>query len=339
MYSTEYDKRDMNRIGRRQVLRRNFRFFSIFGYAVILGTGISTLNGGPAGAIWLFFITCIGIFFVTLSIAEMASIQYHWASEFTPRRYQKFISYIVGWLCVLGWHAGMATTTYATAQQFEALIALNVPSYVIKGWHGTLFSTAITLFAIAFNTILVRKLPVFEGIVFFLHVSGFIAFMAVLWTMSPHSNSLGTSTLTAVMSVLLLFCVVNNVTTSSRQLFAFSRDRGLPFWKWLSTVIGLISSYIVAITCMAIRQFSSKPLLPSRFSLGRPGIFINCAALAFLSVADVFLFFSAAPNPTPAVMNWSRLIYAAVVTISLLYYAFKGRHTYEGPIEYVRKDV
>lgn len=82
----------------------------------------------------------------------------------------------------------MATTTYATAQQFEALIALNVPSYVIKGWHGTLFSTAITLFAIAFNTILVRKLPVFEGIVFFLHVSGFIAFMAVLWTMSPHSN-------------------------------------------------------------------------------------------------------------------------------------------------------
>jgi amino acid transporter len=81
--------------------QRNFRFLSIFGYAVILGStwefalvydleiehscltcanllcrvaGISTLNGGPAGAIWLFFITCIGMFFVTLSMAEMASM-------------------------------------------------------------------------------------------------------------------------------------------------------------------------------------------------------------------------------------------------------------------------
>ena len=233
----------------------------------------------------------------------------------------------------------MATTAYATAQQFEALIALSVPSYKIMGWHGTLFSIAITLFAIIFNTILIRKLPLFEGIVLILHVFGFIAFMTVLWVMSPRSDvhttwtdfqdnagwgnlglatlvgilgptvtlvggdsachlseelrdaawvlprsmivtavvnyslgfimtvtimttlgnlnadlatntgqvyvqvllnatqsRVGTSILTAVMAILLLFCAVNNVTTSSRQLFAFSRDKGLPFSNWLSTV-------------------------------------------------------------------------------------------------------
>lgn len=496
-YGTQYDRRDMNRMGRRQQLRRNFRFLSIFGYAVILGStwefalvvaGISTLNGGPAGAIWLFFITCIGMFFVTLSMAEMASMaptsggQYHWVSEFAPRKYQKFISYIVGWLCVLGWQSGMATTAYATAQQFEAIIALNVPSYKIMGWQGTLFSIAITLFAIIFNTILIRKLPLFEGIILILHVFGFIAFMTVLWVMSPRADvhttwtdfqdnagwgnlglatlvgilgptvtlvggdsachlseelrdaawvlprsmivtavvnyslgfimtvtimttlgdlstdlatntgqvyvqvllnatqsRVGTSILTAVMAILLLFCAVNNVTTSSRQLFAFSRDKGLPFSKWLSTVpdgwdipvnavmttllfttllsliiigspiafnvitsltqVGLISSYIIAISCMAVRRFSGRPLLPSRFNLGKAGLFVNCAALTFLSVAYVFLFFPAAPHPTPAAMNWSCLIYAVVLMISLLYYFFIGRHTYEGPVEYVRKDV
>jgi hypothetical protein len=51
------------------------------------------------------------------------------------------------------------------------------------------------------------------------------------------------------------------------------------------------------------------------------------------------LFFPAAPHPTPAAMNWSCLIYAVVLMISLLYYFFIGRHTYEGPVEYVRKDV
>jgi len=90
---------------------------------------------------------------------------------------------------------------------------------------------------------------------------------------------------------------------------------------------------------MAVRRFSGRPLLPSRFNLGKAGLFVNCAALTFLSVAYVFLFFPAAPHPTPAAMNWSCLIYAVVLMISLLYYFFIGRHTYEGPVEYVRKDV
>jgi choline transport protein len=85
------------------LLQRNFHFFSIFGYAVILGatwefalmygllvelevedhvanhwsnsTGtLSLTNGGTAGAIWIFLVVCFGMFFVMLSMAEMASM-------------------------------------------------------------------------------------------------------------------------------------------------------------------------------------------------------------------------------------------------------------------------
>lgn len=34
---TQYDQRDMVRMGKKQELRREFQFFSIWGYAVILG--------------------------------------------------------------------------------------------------------------------------------------------------------------------------------------------------------------------------------------------------------------------------------------------------------------
>ena len=80
---TQYDQRDMVRMGKKQELRRQFRFFSMWGFAVILGlsweyaliTGVLSLpNGGTAGAVWMFLITCFGMFFVVLSMAEMASM-------------------------------------------------------------------------------------------------------------------------------------------------------------------------------------------------------------------------------------------------------------------------
>jgi choline transport protein len=45
-----------------------------------------------------------------------------------------------------------------------------------------------------------------------------------------------TSVMTTLLCVLLIFCSVNQITTSSRQLFAFARDRGLPFSDFLAYV-------------------------------------------------------------------------------------------------------
>lgn len=45
-----------------------------------------------------------------------------------------------------------------------------------------------------------------------------------------------TIVLTTVMALLILFSAINVVTTSSRQIFAFARDKGLPFSDFLSYV-------------------------------------------------------------------------------------------------------
>lgn len=59
-------------------------------------------NGGLPGLFWSYIWTFIGFGFIIASLSEMSSMaptsggQYHWVSEFSSPRYQKFLSYITG---------------------------------------------------------------------------------------------------------------------------------------------------------------------------------------------------------------------------------------------------
>ena len=46
----------------------------------------------------------------------------------------------------------------------------------------------------------------------------------------------GASAMTSIMIVMATFGCVTNIATSSRQIWAFARDRGLPFSGWLAHV-------------------------------------------------------------------------------------------------------
>ena len=115
-----------------------------------------------------------------------------------PRKYQKILSFSVGFFCVLGWQTSLAATcfvslpmfclirpllnpTQASAQQITALINLGNSGYTSTQWQIALFSWAILLLAIFANTVLYRKLPLLEGIVACLHVLSFFSFVIVLW--------------------------------------------------------------------------------------------------------------------------------------------------------------
>jgi amino acid transporter len=104
--------------------------------------------------------------------------QYHWVSEWSPPSCQRFLSYIVGWLCFTGWQAAICSITFLCGTIIQGLIALNNEKYALEGqrpWHGTLLVIAVTAFAIFFNTALAKKLPLVEGLLLVLHVVGFFA--------------------------------------------------------------------------------------------------------------------------------------------------------------------
>jgi len=105
------------------------------------------------------------------------------------------------------------------------------------------------------------------------------------------------------------------------------------------SLTGLISSYLLAVTCVLAKRLRGERLPPSRFSLGNFGYVCNVVAIGFLLLVWVFMFFPTAPSPGAGGMNWSVVIYGFVVVLFSIYFVVKARHQYAGPVEYVRKDL
>ncbi len=81
--STPQDIHDMTRMGKRQQLRRDFRFLSIVGFvmvlqstweSILLAAQYGLVNGGTAGVIWVTVAVIVGALCMIASIAEMASM-------------------------------------------------------------------------------------------------------------------------------------------------------------------------------------------------------------------------------------------------------------------------
>lgn len=159
--------------------------------------------------------------------------QYHWVSEFAPQRAQKFLSYLVGWLCFTGWQCAITSITFLAGTIIQGLIILNDTSYIYHAWHGTLLIIAITAFAILFNTSLAKKLPFVEGLLLVLHVLGLFAIIITLWVLAPTAdaytvwtqftnsggwNSDGTATMVGLLSPIISMigfdCAVHSVRKS-----------------------------------------------------------------------------------------------------------------------------
>ncbi|EXJ56541.1 hypothetical protein A1O7_06885 [Cladophialophora yegresii CBS 114405] len=201
---TADDKREMSMLGKKQVLRRNFRFVTMVGFASTVMASWEILlplfsfvltDGGTADLFWGFIVVGTGQTLVYASIAEVASMsptaggQYHWVSELAPPRIQKMLSYLVGWLAAIGWQVYLAGVAFMVGSVIQGLIALNVEGYVWHAYHGTLLSIAAIVFSIAFNTFLAPHLPLIEGTVLILHLAGLFAIIIPLWVMAPRANA------------------------------------------------------------------------------------------------------------------------------------------------------
>lgn len=189
----------------------------------------------------------------------------------------------------------------------------------------------------------------------------------------------GASGLTVILIILNVCANLTTMAGSSRQMFSFARDKGVPYHSWVSRVppgydvpvnaiivsallacvfhciyigsvvafniimsigtVSLITSYIVSIGTITSKRLRGETLLPSKFKLGKLGLPINIASLLFCSVVYVFAFFPPMPNPKPIAMNWAIAVYGGVLLLAFAYYVLRAKHAYVGPVAYVRKTV
>ncbi|PNY28121.1 amino-acid permease [Tolypocladium capitatum] len=206
---TVHDKRDMRRMGKKQVFRlteyqRNFRLVSTIGFTTcVMGTWEILLSsntqglaaGGLAGLFWSLCWAYIGQTFIVLSLAEMASMaptaggQYHWVSEFAPPKYQKVLSYLSGWLSAVSWQSIVALNGFLIGAIIQGLVTLNNSDYNPTRWQGTLLVIASVIGVAMFNVFAAKHLPLAEGIFVTIHVFAFFPIIITLLVLAPKQSA------------------------------------------------------------------------------------------------------------------------------------------------------
>ena len=223
----------------------------------------------------------------------------------------------------------------------------------------------------------------------------------------------GSLAMSAIVIIIYVCALMGLLAAASRQLWSFSRDRGVPGWRWWSQVrnrsITQQSSFIHDPTNAPCKQVSTSRQLPvpallvsvtvswllaiirvgsniamenivsmciagiylsylivsvllfirrvrgdiSLFNDGDdeiinvpgaklvwgpfrcPGIWgtiVNGYAVIYITIIVFFSFWPFTMNPTLEEMNWSILAIGGGMFFAILYYIFRARHVYTGPI-------
>lgn len=189
----------------------------------------------------------------------------------------------------------------------------------------------------------------------------------------------GSNAAAFVFCILLLVLIysgdITALATTSREVFAFSRDRGFPFSRWLSkiekkrnipfnavyavsfwsavlcvinigsttafniivslTLLALMSTYMLSIGCVALKRIRGETLPPARWSLGRYGMAINIFAFFYCGFAVVFSCFPSTLPVDTETANWAPAVWAGVIALSVVTYVFHGKKHFTPPVVFI----
>ena len=201
---TIFDRSDMRRLGKKQEYRRVFGPLATFGFIsmylctweyILVSVSGGLINGGFGGLVWEYIFTAFAFGSVVITMAEMTSMaptsggQYHWISEFSPPRYQKYLSYAAGWTSALGWLTGNASGYFIMSTLVEALVEVYHPDWEFTNWQSTLVMMFFLLITIYFNTLGAKLLPAIEVVSLVFHLAGFVITIVPLWVLAPKNSA------------------------------------------------------------------------------------------------------------------------------------------------------
>ena len=185
-------------------------------------------------------------------------------------------------------------------------------------------------------------------------------------------SSAGATGLTVVVLLLLIFILTSCFASTSRQLFAFARDNGMPFSDWLARVnpiwqvpgnsilvscfftvamslinigstvafnavlslgvVALMTTYGISISCVLLKRIRGEPFIPARWSLGKAGIYVNAIAMMYIAQSFFWSFWPNGYEPTAQTFNWAVVLFVGVMGIASLEYFVHAKKYYEGPV-------
>ncbi|KAL8934686.1 MAG: hypothetical protein Q9216_005781 [Gyalolechia sp. 2 TL-2023] len=340
--------------------------------AVVIAIAINTLlaKSLPMAEFLILFLHVAGLFAIIIPLlvmapknnARVALIEITnsggWSTTGT--------SFMVGLLTVLGSMMGMDCAVHMSEEVKNASETL--PKAILWGASLNAILGYLMIFTLCFT---MTDIPAL------LETKTGFPFLQLFYDITR--SVAGTTVMAAIVIITLIFAVVSEVATASRQIWAFARDDGFPFSKFLRrvkpgwniplnallvslgfgiviglinlgssvalnaivslTMSALISSYIVSIGCLISKRLRSEPLPPSRFSLGKYGMAVNILALIFLIPFFIFVFFPTATPVDAQTMNWNVSMFGGITIFATVYYVLGGRKLYRPPVLIQNRDI
>ncbi|KAK3046098.1 hypothetical protein LTR09_012391 [Extremus antarcticus] len=160
-----------------------------------------------------------------------------------------------------------------------------------------------------------------------------------IYVMRQSMSKGGMAVLLVVIILLNLASNVMYLTATTRDLFAFARDKGVPFSTWLSKVHR--KRKIPQNASSASGVFA---ILLSLIYIGSPTAFwainslLTVALLSCYNLSTGCVLYRRTYHPEtlpPASFSlgkWASVIYASVLIIALTYFVLKARFDYTGPV-------
>lgn len=97
--------------------------------------------------------------------------------------------------------------------------------------------------------------------------------------------------------------------------------------------MALLQCYSFSIGCVLWRRIAHPETLPpAQFSLGRWGIPLNAFAVLYAIWSFFWSFWPQTYPVTASGFNWASPIYVAVLILAMVYFFYKARTTYVGPV-------
>lgn len=133
------DRELADKFGYKPVFKREFGWLSAFSFAVSISGLFSTVTttfiypleaGGSASAVWCWLISGLGCMCIACSVAELVSAYptsgglYYTIQHLAPAEWVPSLSWVTGWLNLLGQIAGVASSEYGGAQILLAAVSM-----------------------------------------------------------------------------------------------------------------------------------------------------------------------------------------------------------------------
>ncbi|KAK9441110.1 polyamine transporter TPO5 [Metarhizium brunneum] len=191
-------------LGYKGELPRNLSMMSILGLSFAIMAvpfGLSTTlyitlyNGQSVAVLWGWVLVSLISICIAASLAEICAVfptaggVYYWSAMLSTRRWAPMVSFVDGWLTLVGNWTVTLSINFSGAQLILSAISIFNPDYVANQWQTVLCFWAVMLVCAAVNAFGSRYLDLINKVCIYWTAASVLIIMVTLLVMAPSRHS------------------------------------------------------------------------------------------------------------------------------------------------------